>query len=219
MSYQARWLVTGLVLATMLGCANKEAPPQAYIQAIENLKIEAPSFNVGLTKPPVRIGDTFVFDNPPEQWVVVSVNQPFINWQSSTGDHMQTAWSTLLPPIRWGGDSSNNSSGSRHLSNITGSFFPLKKGNQVTFTEERISARPAITHIAQWRCLVGDQSNIQVPAGKSNVWEIICNINGQERILISYAENIGHYVRYAVETPNGLIIRQLTAYSRKKQAE
>jgi hypothetical protein len=66
---------------------------------------------------------------------------------------------------------------------------------------------------------VGDQNNIQVPAGKSNVWEIICTINGQERILISYAENIGHYVRYAVETPNGLIIRQLTAYSRKKQAE
>ncbi len=170
--------------------------------------------DVGLTAPPVSLGDVFVYDDPPEQWTVTSIDGPYIGWTNSTGGLMQTAWTTLLPPLRWGGMDSTADVGQRKLTQLSGTFFPLKKGNRVTFLEEAVYARPGAVVNGYWQCDVRDQSEIVVPAGKAQVWEILCLLNGRERKLMYYDEKIGNVVRVASTGKGGVLIRQLTGYAR-----
>jgi hypothetical protein len=173
-----------------------------------------PNLDVGLTKPPVSLGDVFVYNNPPMQWTVTSIDGPYIGWTSDTGGMLQTAWSTLLPPLRWGGGDSAMDVGQRKITQLQGKFFPLKKGNRVTFIEETVYARPGAAVNAYWQCDVGDQSEIVVPAGKAQVWEILCLQNGHEKKVMYYSEKLGQVVRTAMTSENGLIIRQLTGFAR-----
>jgi len=202
------------------GCATPEKPPaQSYILPSAPAALAAPDLNVGLTQPPLKLGDTFAFDNPVEQWEVTAIDGPFVAWHSKSGDYMQTAWSTLLPPLRWGGNISTMDAGQRRLTQVQGRFFPLKTGNRVTFFEERINARPGGTSNGRWECEVGKEAEIVVPAGKAQTWEVTCLLNGRERVFLNYAENLGHYVRYAYESGNGPVVRQLVGYARAQPAE
>ena len=220
------WLrgIAGAALLPVIltaGCATtpKAPPAQSYILPAAQLALVAPDLNVGLLQPPLKLGDTFAFDNPLEQWEVTAIDGPFVVWSSKSGDFMQTAWSTLLPPLRWGGNSNTLDAGQRRLTQLQGRFFPLKTGNRVTFVEERINARPGGTTIGVWACEVGKQAEIVVTAGKAQTWEVTCLLNGRERVFLNYAENLGHYVRYAVESGNGPVIRQLVGYARVKPAD
>jgi hypothetical protein len=173
-----------------------------------------PNLDVGLSKAPVSLGDVFVFNNPPVQWTVSSIDGPFIGWTTNIGGVLQTAWSTLLPPLRWSGGDSSMDVGQRRITNLQGKFFPLKKGNRVTFLEETVYGRPGAAVNAWWQCDVGDQSEITVPAGKAQVWEVLCLQNGHEKKVMYYSEKIGQVVRTATTSENGLIIRELTGYAR-----
>lgn len=173
-----------------------------------------PNLDVGLSKPPVSLGDVFVYNNPPIQWTVSSIEGPFINWTTNTGGILQTSWSTLLPPLRWSGGDSAMDIGQRRITQLQGKFFPLKKGNRVSFIEETVYARPGAMVNAYWQCDVGDQSEIVVPAGKAQVWEVLCLQNGHEKKVMYYSEKIGQVVRTATTSENGLIIRELTGYAR-----
>lgn len=174
----------------------------------------APVLDVGLTKSPVSLGDVFVYSNPPIQWTVTSIDGPFIGWTTNTGGVLQTSWSTLLPPLRWSGGDNAMDVGQRRITQLQGKFFPLKKGNRVTFMEETVYARPGNVVNAFWQCDVGDQSEIVVPAGKAQVWEVLCLQNGHEKKVMYYSEKIGQVVRTATTSENGLIIRELTGFAR-----
>lgn len=173
-----------------------------------------PQLDVGLDKPPLAVGDVFVYDNPASQWAVTSIDGPFIAWADDTGAVQQTSWSTLLPPLRWTGDDSIMNAGQRRISQLQGKLFPLKKGNRISYYEEVVYARPGASQNGFWQCDVGDQSDIVVPAGKAKVWEILCLLNGQEKRVMYYSEQIGHVVRFADTTESGLVIRQLIRYVR-----
>jgi len=64
---------------------------------------------------PLRLGDTFVFNNPAEIWSVSSITKHEVTWESPTGSYMRTAAVTFLPPLEWGGDASVTDSGRREL--------------------------------------------------------------------------------------------------------
>jgi hypothetical protein len=130
------------------------------------------------------------------------------------GAHQQTTWSTILPPLRWEGPDSTIEAGQRTLSRFSGALFPLKKGNHLSFYEEVVTGRPGNIQRGNWDCHVNDQVEIVVPAGKSMTWEIVCLLDGRERLLLNYAENIGSYVRWAMKSESGITIRQLTGYAR-----
>lgn len=51
---------------------------------------------------PLRLGDTFVFNNPAEIWSVSSITKHEVTWESPTGSYMRTAAVTFLPPLEWG---------------------------------------------------------------------------------------------------------------------
>lgn len=218
-----RWVFSAAGAAAVLaaaGCSTAEKPPvRSYLPSDAQAGLALPRLDIGLAKPPLHKGDTFVFDNPPEQWTVISIEGPFVGWQSTAGDYMQTAWSTLLPPLRWGGGSANLDSGLRRIGDLNGSLFPLKTGNKVSFVEHRTNARPAGSFTGRWECEVGQPAEVVVPAGKAQTWEVTCLVDGHERMFFNYSEDIGHYVRYAIDTSGGPIIRQLTGYARGKPAQ
>jgi hypothetical protein len=205
---------------TAAGCSTtREAlPPIAPKPEVKKVSLASPgvlpNLDVGLDGPTVHLGDVFIYDNPPLQWTVTSIDGPFIGWTSNTGGVLQSSWSTLLPVLRWSGGGSAMDTGQRRISQLTGKFFPLKKGNRVTFHEEIVYSRPGAALNGYWQCDVGDQSEIVVPAGKAQVWEVLCLLNGHEKRVMYYSEKIGHVVRSAITGENGLVMRQLTGYAR-----
>ena len=224
MASSFRTLATATVFAVAVaaaGCSTtREAPPppigpKPEVPSSKATPLAAPlPLDVGLGQPPVSLGDTFIYDNPPAQWTVTSIAGPMIGWTSDSGEMQQTAWSTLLPVLRWSGEDSATNTGQRRISQLEGKFFPLKKGNRVTFMEEVIYSRPGTTLNGHWQCDVGDQSEIVVPAGKAKAWEVLCLLNGHEKRVMYYSEKIGHSVLIADTTEGGLIVRQLTGYAR-----
>ena len=166
---------------------------------------------------PLRIGDSFSFNNPEQQWTVTGLNAGKVNWKNSAGDYLQTTLSTLLPPIRWGGSGSNLASGWSRLAHTKSLPIELTVGYTFSFTEERHSVRPPDVTTALWECAVGETSFILVPAGKVEATEVICDRNGREKIMLNYAQSLGHYVRQVIATDNGPVVRELVAYARAKK--
>ena len=166
---------------------------------------------------PLRVGDSFLFNNPDQKWTVTRIAAGKVSWKSSTGDYLQTTLSTLLPPIRWGGSGSDLASGWSKLSYLQGMPYTLTAGHEFSFVEERHSIRPPDVTEAIWQCVIGGTNLILVPAGKVEATEMICNRNGRERIMLNYAQSLGHYVRQVIATDNGPVVRELVAYAREKQ--
>lgn len=208
------------VIAACVGCSTTKEPIVPVAQKLEQAgatlttPLAIVDLDVGLKAPPVSIGDTFVFDNPPTQWTVISIDGPLIGWSGDKGQFLQTSWSALLPPLRWTGPDNTVNAGQRKLAQLKGNFYPLKKGNRVTFFEETLYSRPGAVIRSSWQCDVGDESEITVPAGKAMAWEVICHVNGQERQVMYYSEKIGNNVRIAEKRDGGLAIQQLTGYLR-----
>lgn len=213
-----------LLLAVSACSAGRQTPIQALTVPLDRqsssmrLPVTAPSFDVGLKSAPLAIGDVFVFDNPVEKWSVVSVDGALVGWVSDSGDFMETTWSTLLPPLRWGGHGTPLNTGQRRIINLQGKLFPLAKGNRIEFLEEAIYPRPGEVINAQWQCEVGERSEVNVAAGKAQAWEVVCSMNGQEKQVLYYAENIGHWVRQVTRVDGGVSVRQLTGYVRGRPA-
>lgn len=213
--------VVVLSLAVMsAACSTSREPLAPLVPRIEQshstlkASLVASELDVGLGAPPVALGDTFVYDNPPEKLTVTALDGPFIGWASSTGDIVQTSWSTLLPPLRWSGDKNPLNVGQRRITQLTGKFFPLKKGNRVTFLEDAVYARPGTVERGSWQCDVGDRAEITVVAGKAQAWEVLCMLNGHEKHIMYYAENLGRSIRTVTQTESGVSVRQLTGYAR-----
>ena len=165
----------------------------------------------------LRVGDSFLFNNPDKKWTVTGIVAGKVSWISDSGDHLQTTPSTLLPPVRWGGAGTDLSSGRSQLSDLKGIPIILTAGHKFSFIEDRHSIRPPDVTKALWQCVVGETSLILVPAGKVEAAEVVCNRNGRQKVLMNYAQSLGHYVRQVIATEKGPVIRELVAYTREKQ--
>lgn len=199
----AMTLVSGL----MAGCSTindlDSRPPQPHAREI---------IQTGLEQSPVRVGDVFVYDNPPMRWEVTGVGDHYVNWSNGSSGFQKTTWSTILPALRW---SAEGNAGVRELTLISGHLHPLKKGNRMTFIEETVRSRPGTAFSGQWECEVQEQVEIVVKAGKSDTWQVLCRVDGRDKILFNYAENIGNAVRIIVAEEDGTkTITQLTGYAR-----
>jgi len=177
----------------------------------------AGSSATGETDSPLRLGDTFSFNNPQQQWTVTGIDAGKVSWRNNAGDYLQTTMSTLLPPIRWGGSGTDLASGWSRLEHSESFPIELSKGYKFSFTEKRHSVRPPDITTAVWDCAVGGTSLILVPAGKVEATEVICDRNGREKIMLNYAQSLGHYVRQVIATDNGPVVRELVAYARAKK--
>ncbi|VUD67979.1 hypothetical protein TDB9533_03926 [Thalassocella blandensis] len=192
--------------ALMLGCAQHKS------MDMYNTSIQSDVPNAGLSKVPLNVGDVFTYDNPVERWEVAGIAGQSVQWRSPVGDYKGTGWSTLLPKLRW---SNSATEGTRTLDNIVGSLHPLEKGKQMSFIENTVYSRPGSTSASRWSCEVVGQATIVVVAGKSDTWLVLCKVDGEERVLFNYAENIGNIVRAIYIKNDGTqVVRQLTAYTR-----
>ena len=169
----------------------------------------------------LRLGDTFVFNNPAEIWSVSSITKHAVTWESPTGSFMRTSTMTFLPPLEWGGDASITDSGRRELLdlNIDSDVASLKSGAVYSYTEIRRNDRPPSITTATWECQLGDAEEIVVSAGKTTAIPIVCKQNGVERLLVNYSPTLGYVVRHVLSTTAGPVVRELTAYQRVAAAD
>ncbi len=207
---------TGLILgiaAGLAGCADFErgdyTPPPA--EPVAAIAPEVVQLDTGLTEAPLRVGDVFVYDNPPTRWEVVSIRHGFVGWRSDGGEERQTSYSTIFPPLAWLGSAR---SGRRSIEVVSGGLHPLEKGKSVRFRTDTLHVRPPGSDQALWDCTVQDQREIVVKAGKAEVFDVMCYRNGSQYVLLSYAPSLGSYVRAVLANGARPIVRELTGYAR-----
>ncbi len=201
------------VAATLLGggCAKEAIRPPQFLSGPS---VSSDAFDPGLASAPVRIGDVFVYDNPVERLEVVAIGDHFIDYRDGQGGYSKGTWSAVLPKLRW---ASTYSAGARHLTRIEGTLHPLAKGNRIVFREDTMGARPGLTFHGTWECEVQDQAQITVKAGSAETWQILCRVDGRERSLLNYSDELGGLVRMAYVMDDGsTIVRQLTGYGRRQ---
>lgn len=165
--------------------------------------------------PDLRPGDTFVFDNPTVTWQVVSVTEDGnIAWQADNGETQITAPNPLLPALEWSSES--RGSGRRLISDMSGSMFPLKPGNDITFRSTVDTDRPPYAWEFDWTCETGDLQSVAVPAGTFPAYRISCGRQQPDEVVFYYAPEVGNYVHLIAIDSNGgpPQERRLTDYSR-----
>jgi hypothetical protein len=203
-----RVLLVVCAIASVAACATDPiAPPQA----MTGPTVALDAFATGLSKPPVSVGDVFVYNNPVERREVIAVGQHFIDYIYGPESYAKTTWSPILPRLRW---TAPMSAGNARLTKVSGQLHPLSKGNRIVFIEEAMRSRPGKATRNTWECEVQEKIEITVAAGSSDTWQILCEIDGRERVLYNYDEDIGAVVRmiYALEGGQQ-VVRQLTGYA------
>lgn len=175
------------------------------------------SIDVGLDNSPLSLGSVFVYDNPVEQWEVIGSDKYNLFWRGPQGATKLTTLSTILPDLRWDG---GNRSGRRVITEVQGFLHPLKIGNKMSFHEEAIHGSPPGTFSGEWFCEVQNRTEVTVPAGTFDTWQVLCKLNGLEYRLANYSEQLGYNVRMIhVTDDNQATVRQLVASSLLKDAD
>ena len=207
MSFWKTLIVAGLALV-LGGCATKAIEAPAPLTG-PSLALDA--FETGLSEATVSVGDVFVYDNPVERREIIAVGDHYVDYNYGPDSYAKETWSPILPRVRW---VSPLSAGVRTLTKISGSLHPLAVGNQLSFVAETIRTRPGFTTENTWSCEVQEQVSITVAAGAADTWQILCTVDGRDRVIVNYAPSIGGLVRmiYAVEGGDR-IVRQLTGYA------
>ncbi len=206
------WAVCVAASLLGVGCAKEAIRPPQFMAGPS---VSSDAFDPGLAAPPVRVGDVFVYDNPVERLEVVAIGDHFIDYRDGQGGYSKGTWSAVLPKLRW---ASTYSAGNRTLTRVEGTLHPLAKGNRIVFREDTMGARPGIAFYGTWECVVQDQVQVTVKAGTAQTWQILCSVDGRERSLLNYSDELGGLVRMAYVMDDGsTIIRQLTGYGRRQQ--
>ena len=202
-----RYAGAGALLAALAtsACATVPADPVALPD------LDAKRLNAGIEAPLVHVGDQFVFNNPDQLWEVMATEGPYIAWRDGAGNELLTSHNPIYPALQWNGTAQ---AGRRAIKDIDGSLFPLAQGNSVTFEVEGQADRPPAVWRAKWQCVVQDRQPVTVPAGKAEVWPVLCMRNGREEFLFQYDPEIGNYVQVATFVEGKAQVRQLTTFRR-----
>lgn len=214
------------VLCFFMGCtaSHQDAYFSGYVFP-EKLLEEDSSTRLGypdvVSESVLKLGDTFVFNNPNEQWAVTTVGEKFVTWSSPDGGYMKTSKWTFLPPLEWGGRGSVEDSGRREFSRLSfdEGVNTLEEGASYSFTEKRRNDRPPSVMTSEWYCALGANVEITVPAGKTNAVQILCTQDGVNRLLMNYSPSLGYAVRHVLSTTNGPVVRELTGYQRTSASD
>lgn len=207
-----RGIIASFAFASVAGCAIE---PMVIPEAMTGPTVELDAFATGLLEPPVSVGDVFVYNNPVERREVIAVGHHFIDYVYGPESYAKTTWSPILPRLRW---TAPMSAGNSKLTKVSGQLHPLSQGNRIVFIEEAMRTRPGKATRNTWECEVQEKIEITVVAGSSDTWQILCEIDGRERVLYNYSEDIGAVVRmiYALEGGQQ-VVRQLTGYASGSQ--
>ncbi len=165
-----------IVLATACSLPDKKTDPETRSLTAELPPAELPTY---------AKGDRFTYDNPEESWTVESVRKGLIAWRSSRGSTQKRLFDPILPPIAWEGPGQQK--GTRKLLEWSGSLFPMKAGNKMTFkTAVRSNGRPGqILYV--WNCYAGNPRMISIPAGTFAAFPTYCRRNDGRQVQSYYA--------------------------------
>lgn len=146
-------------------------------------------------------GDRYIYDNPREEWTIVSVQDGLVTWESSLGETRVTMFDPLLPPIAW--KNGDKSEGSRQILEWSGGLFPLKAGNKLTF-KSAVHVKGESGHaLFVWNCYAGNPRLIQVPAGPFAAVPVYCRRSDGHKLHTYYAPALNNAVSLVVTTPEG----------------
>lgn len=175
------------------------------------------SIKVGLEESPLQPGTVFAYDNPVEQWEVIGSDEYNLFWRGPRGKSKLTTFSTILPDLRWHGDSQW---GRRMVTDVRGFLHPLEVGNSISFHEEILHSGPPGAFSGDWHCEVLERTEVTVPAGTFDTWQVLCKVNGLEYLLANYSEKISNNVRIIYVTDDNQVkVRQLITSSLLKDEE
>jgi hypothetical protein len=211
-------LVLILLVCSLLGCSSnqqdKEEPFKPFIFPSKSTSAENFTAIINNAQFPT-VGTIFAFDNPSEIFTVVAVAPESFDLKDSQGNYMTISDTPWLPPTQWGGGASNTDSGRRIIepspNNPVGE---LKVGNKYSFQITTHNDRPAVMERNLWECDVTQSGEIQVIAGKTSSFEILCREDGLQKVLVNYSPDLKFYVRHVLMTSQGPVVRQLTTYSK-----
>jgi hypothetical protein len=212
-------LVLVLLVFCLLGCSSSQQDKEeeqfkAFIFPDKSILAESYTGTIKGAQLPT-IGTIFAFDNPSEIFTVVAVAADSFDVKDSQGNFMTISDMPWLPPIQWGGGANNTDSGRRIIesspNNPTGE---LKVGNKYSFQITTQNDRPAVIERNLWQCEITQSGEVQVTAGKTNSFEILCTEDGLQKVLVNYSPDLKFYVRHVLMTSKGPVVRQLTTYSK-----
>ncbi|MCG8545928.1 MAG: hypothetical protein MJE12_17155, partial [Alphaproteobacteria bacterium] len=171
--------LTPMMLAVVLvGCSAQDRQTGL---ATDSLHTELPPAEL----PTYAKGDSYTFDNPTETWTVVAIGKGQITWQSSRGGLQSTMFDPLLPPISW--QMPNKTAGRRQIVEWSGSLFPLKTGNKLTYkTAVQVSGKRGHA-IFVWNCYAGNPRRVSVPAGDFAAFPVYCRRSDGRTLHSFYA--------------------------------
>ena len=156
-------------------------------------------------------GDEYTFDNPVETWKVVSIEDDLVTWRSSLGGSQTTMFDPLLPPIQW--TKPDKSQGKRRILEWSGSLFPLKAGNKLTYksavrvNEERGHA------LFVWNCYTGYPRSVSVPAGDFAAFPVYCRRSDGQKLQSLYAPALNSaIVTTTIDGDDKEMVRNLIAF-------
>ena len=206
-------LASGAVAAMLAGCSavGIETPDIDLFPSTPE-----PEEIVGLTPeerllaqapPRFEVGDSYHYDNPKVTWRVTEVRGDEVDWVADSGETQTTTHNPLMPAIAW--KSESRGSGRRLISDISGSLFPLKVANKMTFKSTVSTDTPPYAWEFDWVCEVTAEAVVDAAAGNFNTFEVKCGRDRPDEVTFFYSPRAAHYVRLdSVNTKGGGIIRR-----------
>ena len=156
------------------------------------------------------IGDTFTYDNPQTTWRINGITSNRLLWESDSGERMETSTDPFLPAFAW--QSLRYGNGRRSITQISGSLFPIKKGNSLRFVAN--TSFSGKKRSLTWNCIVGEKQQTPTPAGIFDTFDVLCQRKNADALIYKYSPALARIVEF--RTPGlGLapvIQRQLISY-------
>lgn len=198
-------LLAPICLAALLAaCALQR---DAAVPFTDSLQTDLPPAEL----PTYAKGDEYIFDNPREKWTVVSIQDGLINWDSTLGHRQTTMFDPLLPPIRW--QKADLSTGERRIVEWTGSLFPLKAGNKLTYKSAVRVGGERGHALFVWNCYTGHPRHVSVPAGDFAAFPVYCRRSDGQKVESYYAPALNSTVSTTETNANGeKVVRTLLSF-------
>lgn len=198
-------LLSPICLAALLAaCALQR---DAEVPYTDSLQTDLPPAEL----PTYAKGDEYIFDNPREKWTVVSIQDGLISWDSTLGHRQTTMFDPLLPPIRW--QKADLSTGERRIVEWTGSLFPLKAGNKLTYKSAVRVGGERGHALFVWNCYTGHPRHVSVPAGDFAAFPVYCRRSDGQKVESYYAPALNSTVSTTETNANGEeVVRTLLSF-------
>ena len=160
-------------------------------------------------------GDRYTLDNPSETWRVADISNDLVTWKSAQSGRQVTMFDPLLPPVSW--TRPDGRQGVRTILEWSGSLFPLKTGNKLTF-KTAVSVTGTDGHARfMWNCYVGHPRQVTVPAGNFAAFSVFCRRNDGHKTLTYYAPALHRPIAITTRGSKGKpVSRQLVGFEEGK---